>query len=509
MLVKKRAPDQIRCDPTFRIPFGLFRGDWTLEMSIGRVMKLPEFASEQSNSCLCSIVRGRDEFCGFWQNARMQSGDTLVNLRYARAMPNTSSHDSSHDSSHAQSVTVIVLDSVGMGELPDARSFSTSPEHPNGDLGSHTINHVLAGAGIALPNLESLGLGLIPTVHAARPAVVRGAYGRMREVSLGKDTSTGHWEFMGVQLEHPFKTFLDGFPAVVMDAFSSAIGFPGQRAWLCNKPYSGTDVIRDFGAEHLATGFPIVYTSGDSVFQIAAHLDRVPLETLYEWCRLARTILKDDFAVARVIARPFRDALEDVSTEDSSSKGEAAFERVNESRKDFSLEPPKNVLDALFAAKLEVIGLGKIPDIYANRGFTQSIHTDNNDDGVAKLLEVMRTGFHGLAFLNLVDFDAKFGHRRDVPGYAKALVDFDVQLPAILECVPEDGLLIITSDHGNDPTWFGSDHTREHGLLLAYRPGIGAINLGERESFADLGATVAQALGVTWNGPGSSFWQSL
>jgi phosphopentomutase len=406
-------------------------------------------------------------------------------------MPNAASNDNSN----AQSVTVIVLDSVGMGELPDARSFSASPEHPNGDLGSHTINHVISGAGIALPNLESLGLGLIPTVHAARPDVVRGAYGRMREVSLGKDTSTGHWEFMGVQLEHPFKTFLDGFPAEVMDAFSSAIGFPGQRAWLCNKPYSGTDVIRDFGAEHLATGFPIVYTSGDSVFQIAAHVDRVPLETLYEWCRLARSILKGDFAVARVIARPF--------------KGTDPFERVNESRKDFSLEPPANVLDALFAAKLEVIGLGKIPDIYANRGLTQSIHTDNNDDGVAKLLEVMRAGFHGLAFLNLVDFDAKFGHRRDVPGYAKALVDFDAQLPAILERVPENGLLIITSDHGNDPTWFGSDHTREHGLLLAYRPGIGAINLGERTTFADLGATVAQALGVTWNGPGSSFWPAI
>ena len=406
--------------------------------------------------------------------------------------------------SNARNVTVIVLDSVGMGELPDARSFSASPEHPNGDLGSHTINHVLSGVvsgrAVSLPNLESLGLGLIPTVRAARPAVVRGAFGRMREVSLGKDTSTGHWEFMGVQLEHPFKTFFDGFPAVVMDAFSQAIGFPGQNAWLCNKPYSGTDVIRDFGAEHLATGFPIVYTSGDSVFQIAAHLDRVPLETLYEWCRLARTILQGDFAVARVIARPFMGRV---------LEGADPFERVNESRKDFSLEPPPNVLDAIFAAKLEVIGLGKIPDIYANRGFTRSIHTDNNDDGVAKLLEVMRAGFDGLAFLNLVDFDAKFGHRRDVPGYAKALVEFDAQLPAILELVPENGLLIITSDHGNDPTWFGSDHTREHGLLLAYRPGIGAINLGERETFADLGATVAEALGVNWTGPGSSFWRAV
>jgi phosphopentomutase len=404
-------------------------------------------------------------------------------LRYARAM------------TKARSLTVIVLDSVGMGELPDARHFSASSEHPNGDLGSHTINHVLEGAGITLPNLESLGLGLIPTVNASRPAVIHGAYGRMREVSLGKDTSTGHWEFMGIQLEHPFKTFLEGFPPVVMDAFSSAIGHPNQNAWLCNKPYSGTDVIKDFGAQHLETGFPIVYTSGDSVFQIAAHVDRVPLETLYKWCRQARAILQGEHAVARVIARPF--------------KGVYPFERLNESRKDFSLEPPENILDALFTAKLEVIGLGKIPDIYANRGFTQSIHTDNNDDGVTKLLEVMSQGFHGLAFLNLVDFDAKFGHRRDVAGYAKALVEFDAQLPAILELVSDDGLLIITSDHGNDPTWFGSDHTREHGLLLAYRPGMGTINLGERSTFADLGATVADALGAVWNGPGSSFWSEL
>ena len=395
---------------------------------------------------------------------------------------------------NARSVTVIVLDSVGLGELSDARTFSASPEHPNGDLGSHTINHVLEGASITLPNLESLGLGLIPTVKASSPAVIHGAYGRMREVSLGKDTSTGHWEFMGIQLEHPFKTFLQGFPPVVMNAFSSAIGHPNQSA-LCNKPYSGTDVIRDFGAEHLETGLPIVYTSGDSVFQIAAHVDRVPLETLYEWCRLARAILQGEYAVARVIARPFT--------------GLHPFERRNESRKDFSLEPPQNVLDTLLAAKLEVIGLGKIPDIYANRGFTQSIHTDNNDDGVNKLLEVMRAGFHGLAFLNLVDFDAKFGHRRDVAGYAQALVEFDAQLPFILDLVGEDDLLIITSDHGNDPTWFGSDHTREHGLLLAYRPGIGAINLGERSTFADLGATVADALGVVWNGPGSSFWSEL
>jgi phosphopentomutase len=388
-------------------------------------------------------------------------------------------------------ISVIVLDSVGVGELPDAAKFSASELHPNGDTGSHTINHVLERSGVKLNNLEQLGLGYVPTVNAARVATPLGAYGRMREVSLGKDTSTGHWEFMGVQLEHPFKTFYDGFPKEVMDAFTNAIG----RGWLCNAVYSGTDVIRDFGAQHLETGQPIVYTSADSVFQIATHLDKVPLETLYDWCLKARAMLQGEYAVARVIARPF--------------KGLHPFDRVNEARKDFSLEPPRTVLDALFEAKLDVIGLGKIPDIYANRGFTRSIHTDNNADGIQKMLEVMRSSFKGLAFLNLVDFDAKFGHRRDVTGYANALKEFDNSLPAILQAVPEDGALFIVSDHGNDPTWFGSDHTREHAMLLAYRPGVENINLGERSSFADLGATVAEALNLTWKGVGVSFWDKL
>ncbi len=388
-------------------------------------------------------------------------------------------------------ISVIVLDSVGVGELPDAAKFAASLDHPTGDAGSHTINHVLKTSGVQLPNLERLGLGWIPTVQAARVNEPAGAFGRMREVSLGKDTSTGHWEFMGVQLEHPFKTFYDGFPPEVMDAFAAAIG----QGWLCNAVYSGTDVIRDFGTVHLETGNPIVYTSADSVFQIATHVDKVPLVQLYDWCQKARDILQGEYAVARVIARPF--------------KGVHPFERVNEARKDFSLEPPRTVLDALFEAKLDVIGLGKIPDIYANRGFTKSIHTDNNSDGIQKMLEVMRSSFNGLAFLNLVDFDAKFGHRRDVPGYANALKEFDNALPALLEAVPEDGALFIVSDHGNDPTWFGTDHTREHAMLLAYKPGSININLGERSTFADLGATIAQALKVRWDGVGNSFWQEL
>jgi phosphopentomutase len=388
-------------------------------------------------------------------------------------------------------ISVIVLDSVGVGELPDAATFGASQTHPNGDAGSHTVNHVLERSGVKLLNLERLGLGYIPTVHAAKVSNPVGSYGRMREVSLGKDTSTGHWEFMGVQLEHPFRTFEDGFPPQVMNAFSSAIG----RGWLCNAVYSGTDVIRDFGAAHLETGDPIVYTSADSVFQIAAHVDKIPLETLYDWCQRARAILQGEYAVARVIARPF--------------KGTHPFERVNEARKDFSLEPPRTVLDALFEKKLDVIGLGKIPDIYAGRGFTQSIHTDNNADGIQKMLEVMNSSFNGLAFLNLVDFDAKFGHRRDVAGYANALKEFDDALPELMAAVPEDGALFIVSDHGNDPTWFGTDHTREHAMLLVLRPKNPSVNLGERSSFADLGATVAAAFKVNWNGAGTSFWDSL
>jgi phosphopentomutase len=379
---------------------------------------------------------------------------------------------------------IIVLDSVGVGALPDAHEFSASPEHPRGDEGSHTINHILEQTGIALPNLEQLGLGHIPTVRAKKVANPTGSYGRMLEVSKGKDTSTGHWEFMGIHLKDPFQVFPQGFPELVMEAFSAAT----QRGWLCNKPYSGTDVIRDYGAAHLETGAAICYTSADSVFQIAAHEDVVPLETLYTWCKEARKILQGQYAVARVIARPFR--------------GTHPFERASEHRKDYSLEPPENALDALFEAGLEVIGLGKIPDIYAGRGFTQSIHTDNNQDGIDKMLQVMRSDFHGLAFLNLVDFDAKYGHRRDVAGYANALVEFDARLSQILAAVGKNDALYIVSDHGNDPTWFGSDHTREHAMLLEYRLGGVARNLGERRSFADLAATVCKNLNVAWSGHG-------
>ncbi len=385
-------------------------------------------------------------------------------------------------------LAIIVLDSVGAGELPDAQQF--------GDVGAHTINHTLEATGVKLPNLSALGLGNLPTVNADKAAQPTGSYGRMREVSPGKDTSTGHWEFMGVQLEHAFQVFPDGFPPEVMDAFTARTG----TGYLCNKPYSGTEVIKDFGPDHLQTGDPVVYTSADSVFQIAAHLDRVPIETLYHWCEIARELLQGEYAVARVIARPFR--------------GEFPYERANELRRDYSLTPPPTVLDSLKAAGKDVIGIGKIPDIYAHQGFTQEIHTDNNTDGIAKTLQRLQEPYDGLVFTNLVDFDSKYGHRRDPAGYAQALVEFDAALPQLLAALPADGALFIVSDHGNDPTWPGTDHTREHGLLLVYRPGHtaqvpGGQALGDRATFADLGATVADALGVAWQGAGESFWNRL
>ncbi|WP_155299100.1 phosphopentomutase [Deinococcus kurensis] len=388
-------------------------------------------------------------------------------------------------------LTIVVLDSVGAGELPDAASF--------GDAGAHTLNHTLKAAPVHLPNLAALGLAQVPTIETGDATVpagpASGAFGRLREVSPGKDTSTGHWEFMGIQLEHAFQVFPDGFPPAVMDRFDAATG----RGHLCNKPYSGTDVIRDFGPEHLKTGAPIVYTSADSVFQIAAHEDVVPLETLYAWCRAAREILQGEFAVARVIARPFR--------------GEFPFERANEHRKDFSLVPPATVLDAVKATGQAVVGIGKIPDIYANQGFTEEIHTDDNADGIAKTLDRMRRaaqdGTSGLIFTNLVDFDSKFGHRRDPAGYSACLAAFDAALPELIAAVPEGGALIVISDHGNDPTWKGSDHTREHGLLLVHKAGAAGVDLGDRATFADVGATVAEALGAAWDGPGESFWTQL
>ncbi|RTG91847.1 phosphopentomutase [Thermus scotoductus] len=376
-------------------------------------------------------------------------------------------------------VTAIVLDSVGLGYLPDAPLF--------GDEGADTLDHTVLKTGVELPHLAALGLGWVPGVHTLPRPEPQGAFGRMREVNPGKDTTTGHWEFVGVYLEKPFRTYPEGFPEELLRAWAEAIGVKG---WLLNRPYSGTEAIRDYGETHLKTGFPIVYTSADSVFQVAAHLEVVPLEELYRWCQVAREMLKGEHQVARVIARPFA--------------GEPGnFYRREDLRKDFALEPPRNVLDLLKEADLEVVGVGKIPDIYAHRGFTREVKTKDNTDGLEKTLALMQEPFSGLLFANLVDFDAKYGHRRNPEGYARALKEVDDFLPRLMEALgPEDHLFLV-SDHGNDPTFFGTDHTREYGMLLWVGPGVKG-DLGTRESFADLGATWARLFGLTWEGPGKS-----
>jgi phosphopentomutase len=376
-------------------------------------------------------------------------------------------------------VTVIVLDSVGVGELPDADAF--------GDAGAHTLDHTLNTTGVSLANLQRLGLGNIDGVTSiASVPEPRAAFGKLNEISAGKDTSTGHWEFMGVVLEHPFHTF-ETFPAHVMDAFDAVTG-----GHLGNYPASGTAIIEELGEKHLETGFPIVYTSADSVFQIATHVDKVSLDTLYDWCQAARDILQGDDAVARVIARPF-------------TGKPGSFTRLSEARKDFSLSPPHpTVLDVLKDAGKAVIGVGKIPDIYNHSGFTQEIHTDSNLDGIAKTIAAMNEHPDGLIFCNLVEFDSLYGHRRNPDGYAKALQDVDNHLEALLAPLIDGDVLMFISDHGNDPTWHGTDHTREYGLWLVTGSHITPVDLGTRASFADIGATVADLLDVSWQGHGES-----
>ncbi|MGB5060506.1 MAG: phosphopentomutase [Candidatus Promineifilaceae bacterium] len=385
-------------------------------------------------------------------------------------------------------VIVIVLDSVGIGELPDAADF--------GDVGSHTLgNTAVAVGGLNVPNLTQMGLGNIAILQGVNPQTTPTAvYGKMAEVSAGKDTTTGHWELMGVQLARPFPLYPNGFPPDVMDRFEAEIG----RGTLGNYPASGTVILDELGSEHMATGKPIIYTSGDSVFQIAAHEEIIPIDELYRMCHIARAILRGEHEVSRVIARPF--------------VGQPGSFTRTANRHDFSVVPPQpTLLDALKEAGLMVYAVGKINDIFVGQGITDYVYTQDNNDGVNKTLAAIRDRRErGLIFTNLVDFDAQFGHRNNPQGYADALAEFDQRLPEILAALAADDLLVITADHGNDPTTPSTDHSREYVPILLTGAGVKtAVNLGVRSTFADLAATIADVLGVELTFPGQSFKSAL
>lgn len=377
-------------------------------------------------------------------------------------------------------VFLIVLDSVGIGELPDAADY--------GDEGSNTVKACCTQPGFSVPNLKKAGLFNIDGVDfAAGVEKPSGAFGKCAERSKGKDTTTGHWEICGLISEKAMPTFPDGFPQELLDEFSKRT----KRGVLCNKPYSGTKVIKDYGERHLETGDLIVYTSADSVFQIAAHESIVPVEQLYEYCRIARELLKGDYAVGRVIARPF--------------EGEYPFKRTAR-RHDFSLLPPKDtLLDYLSKSGLDVIPVGKIFDIFAGKGLEKANPTVSNANGMEKTLEFSKTDFHGLCFTNLVDFDMVFGHRNDVAGYAKALMEFDAWLGEFLPTLREDDVLIITADHGCDPITPSTDHSREYIPLLVLGKKVKPVNLKIRSTYADIGKTVADIFGVQADIAGESF----
>ena len=384
---------------------------------------------------------------------------------------------------HAERVLVIVLDSCGVGALPDAGRY--------GDAGASTLPHTAAACGgLRLPTLGRLGLGRIAPIDgvAAHPAPI-GAFGKMAELSAGKDSTTGHWELMGIVLERPFPTYPRGFPPEVIAPFEARTG----RRVLGNRPASGTAIIEELGALHLRTGSPIVYTSADSVFQIAAHEDRIPVNELYRWCEIAREILTGPHAVGRVIARPF------VGTP-------GRFVRTDR-RRDFSLPPPGcTVLDRVCAAGLPVVAIGKVADLFAGRGITESVHTRDDLDGVAKTIHAMHAVRAGLIFTTLVDLDTVFGHRNDPRGYGDALERIDRELAKVVARLRPTDLLMITADHGNDPTTASTDHSREYVPLLAVGRGVrGGTDLGIRPTFAEVGATVAAALMVAPPGVGTSF----
>ena len=384
-------------------------------------------------------------------------------------------------------IFLIVLDSFGIGAMPDAERF--------GDVGVDTLASCAATGKLHIPNMIAAGLGNIEGVKCLpKTDAPTGAFARLQEASMGKDTTIGHWEIAGVVSPNPLPTYPEGFPQDVLDAFEAATG----RGCLCNLPYSGTDVIRDYGQEQLDTGKWIVYTSADSVFQVAAHEEFIPLEELYDACHKARNILRGKHGVGRVIARPF--------VGDSVN----GFKRTS-NRHDYSLEPPaQTMLDAIKAAGLDSIAVGKIHDIFAGYGDTEYVYNKSNANGMEHALNYADKDFKGLCFVNLVDFDMQFGHRRDIPGYARALNEFDAWLPALLEKLGEEDIVMITADHGCDPAYTATtDHTREYVPLLILGKQVKPVNLGTRTSFADIAATVTELLGVEYTTEGQSFAKEI
>ena len=379
-------------------------------------------------------------------------------------------------------VFLIVLDSFGIGALPDAAAF--------GDPGTNTLRSCAKSEFLNIPNLVAAGLGNIDGVDCLpKSAAPMGAFARLAEQSMGKDTTIGHWEIAGIVSPQPLPTYPNGFPEEVLEPFRAATG----RGVLANAPWSGTEVINVFGDEHVRTGDLIIYTSADSVFQIAAHEEVVPLEQLYEYCRVARKLLRGKHGVGRVIARPF--------------VGTSGNYKRTSNRHDYSLEPPKEtLLDAVKASGKASIAVGKIFDIFAGLGTTEHVYNKSNAEGMAHTLRYADEDFEGLCFVNLVDFDMVFGHRRDIDGYAKALNEFDAWLPRLLAKLGDGDLVMITADHGCDPGYTATtDHTREYVPLLVLGKGVKPVNIGTRASFADIAATVAQLLNVELDTPGESF----
>mgnify|MGYP004640988117 CR=1 FL=1 len=375
--------------------------------------------------------------------------------------------------SNIKRIFLIVLDSVGIGAMPDANLY--------GDENCNTLGSISKSSFFNIRNMKRLGLFNIDGVTCGeKEAAPMGAFARMTELSAGKDTTIGHWEISGIESKAPLPTYPNGFPTEIINEFEKLTG----RKVLCNKPYSGTEVIKDYGKKHVETGDLIVYTSADSVFQVAAHENVVALEQLYEYCEIARNLLTGKHAVGRVIARPF--------------VGEFPNFRRTANRHDFSLKPPKvTMLDQLADSEKDVIAVGKIVDIFAGRGITDFVRTKDNDEGIKRTLEIMKRNFEGLCFVNLVDFDMVYGHRNDVDGYANALSKFDKALSVILQNLRKEDLLMITADHGCDPGDTSTDHSREYTPLLTYGSSLkSGLNLGTRRTFSDIGATILDYFGI-------------